>query len=217
MNPPEIGKIVGNKLQHRGFVYTRSRKQILGEPSYWECTRLRRSKSCRARAVTLGDGAEVEVTKFSSHEHPPDQEQCQADQVMERMKRKAEDEPAAGPSKIIRDELRDVPAAVISRLPDRQNIKKVVRRVRRVALPPNPRRIEELGELPDRFRNTLQGERFLISDNNEVNNRVIVFATRRNLELLSRSTRWYLDGTFKVFVTKLAFCNSQIYSEVFLN
>lgn len=194
----EMGKIVAKKLLHRGYIYIRSGNSD-GESCYWECTRLRRQKTCKARATTFGcEEGDVVMKKFGSHEHPPDHEDCQAQEALNRMKRKAEDDPAAGPSRIIRDELRNLPAPVINRLPERRNIKKAVRRVRRAALPPNPRRIEELGELPERFRNTLQGEKFLIFDNAHENNRVLVFATRRNLEILCRSAKWFLDGTFKV-------------------
>ena len=84
MEPSETGKIIENKLQHLGFIYLRSKKFIPGQSSYWECKRLRRSKSCKARAVSIGDGDEVVVTKFGTHEHPPDEEECLADQALQR-------------------------------------------------------------------------------------------------------------------------------------
>lgn len=151
---------------------------------------MRRSKSCNARATTKDfEGDEVYVTKFASHTHPPDHEETKAEEVMRRIKRKAEDNPVAGPSGIIRDELRDLPSAVLIRLSERRNMKKAVRRLRRANLPANPKRITDLGELP---------ERFLIHDNGEANSRILVFGTRRNLEVLARSSRWYLDRIFKV-------------------
>lgn len=49
---------------------------------------------------------------------------------------------------------------------------------------------------------TTTGDRFLIYDSkgtqDVTSGRVIVFSTRRNLELLATSRIWYLDGTFKV-------------------
>lgn len=113
----ETGKIIDKKLLHRGFIYVRSGNPEPGKSCYWECKRMRRSKSCKARAVTKDfEGEEVYVTKFGSHTHPPDHEETQAEEVMQRIKRKAEDDPAAGPSGIIRDELRDLPSEVLSRI-----------------------------------------------------------------------------------------------------
>lgn len=89
----------------------------------------------------------------------------------------------------------------MAHLPERENLKKSMRTIRRRNLPPNPRSIDELQEVPESFRNTLTGDRFLIWDSNDsgaIEGRVLVFSTRRNVELLSQSKLWYLDGTFKV-------------------
>lgn len=81
------GKIVGKKLIHLGYVYIRSGKPVPGKSVYWECPRLK-SKSCKARAVTLThEEGNVVVTKHSDHEHPPDQETCKALEVLTGMKR----------------------------------------------------------------------------------------------------------------------------------
>lgn len=192
-----MAKVIDKKLLHRGYIYVRSGAPIPGKNTYWECKLKRRAKSCTARATTA-PGDVVTVLKFGKHSHPPDHEECRAEEVLESMKRQAANNPEQGPSAIIRDELRNVPVEVVARLPERRNIKKAVRRVRRVELPPNPTRITDLGELPDRFRLTLQGERFLILDNGDDAQRVLAFATRRNLEVLARSAMWFLDGTFSV-------------------
>lgn len=194
--PGDSPKLVDKKLLYRGFVYLRSRVPEANK-TYWECKRLK-SKTCKARAVTVGEGSNLVVTRCGDHEHPPDREECEAEKVMNRLKRKAEDEVALPPALILRDGLRNVPNGVIARLPERRNIKKALRRARRAELPANPTQIENLGRLPDRFRVSLQGDRFLMSDNEEATKRVLVFGTRRNLEKLAKSSRWYMDGTFKV-------------------
>ena len=77
-----------------------------------------------------------------------------------------------------------------------------MRRARRRNLPANPVSLEDFNEVPGRFQRTLRGENFLICDSDdvdeEIEGRVLVFATRRNLEILSSSPTWFLDGTFKV-------------------
>ncbi|KAF0987337.1 hypothetical protein HZS_1116 [Henneguya salminicola] len=40
-------------------------------------------------------------------------------------------------------------------------------------------------------------ERFLLFDNNSINNRLIIFSTQRNLDRLNANRNWYCDGTFK--------------------
>lgn len=92
---------------------------------------------------------------------------------------------------------------VLSQLPERENLKKSMRRVRRRELPPNPTSLSDLNEIPERYTKTLAGESFLLYDSKsdedyQGKGRVIVFSTRRNLEILSNSSTWYLDGTFKI-------------------
>ena len=118
------------------------------------------------------------------------------------VKRKAIDEPECPPSKIMRDEVAGLDDSVLSQLPERVNIAKAIRRVRRKELPPNPCSLAELGELPEAYKKTESGEQFLIydskgDDNFTCNGRVLVFSTRNNLQCLSRSLTWFVDGTFK--------------------
>ncbi|KAJ8671478.1 hypothetical protein QAD02_002737 [Eretmocerus hayati] len=117
---------------------------------------------------------------------------------------------------MLRTELANLSEEVLCQLPERRALKKALRRRRRRDLPPNPRVLEDLGELPERFWRTLgvASENSLIHDSidrdgedsdkggeaeaNYLRSRVIVFGTRRNLELLSESLTWYVDGEFKV-------------------
>jgi len=69
-------------------------------------------------------------------------------------------------------------------------------------LPPNPKTLFDLGTLPNQYQKILTGETFLIydslDDNSVSEGRVVVFSTRRNVELLAKSDCWFLDGTYKV-------------------
>jgi len=76
---------------------------------------------------------------------------------------------------------------------------KNVRRERGRDLPANPS-LADLGPIPDEFRTTDSGDNFVIydsTDDEDVDERVIVFGTRRNINLLAKSHTWFLDGTFK--------------------
>lgn len=188
------------KLILDGFIYLRSRKA--GNRVYWDCKKLR-SKECSARAVTLfsvdGEIVVIKGPGHAPHSHPPNREEAEAEVVLVNIKRKAEEHPEQPPTQILRNELPNVSLGVISHLPDRGNITRIMRRQRRRNLPPNPKSLADLDILPDRFQQTFTGDRFLLYDSHpNIEARVLVFATRRNLEVLSRSGTWFLDGTFKV-------------------
>lgn len=100
------------------------------------------------------------------------------------------------------EELAATSSRVLTLLPERENLKKAVRRVKRKNLPANPSSLDELDDIPRNLQVTATGDRFLMYDSHNTHDfetgRVIVFGTRRNLELLLTSRMWYLDGTFKV-------------------
>eukprot|EP00102_Acyrthosiphon_pisum_P019707 XP_016656917.1 PREDICTED: uncharacterized protein LOC107882696 [Acyrthosiphon pisum] len=177
----EIKILSETKLICGGFIYVRSKLPVNGK-TYWECQKLQ---------STLDD-----------HDHVPNQEECEAEIIKYSLKRKAEDQPQLPPAQILRTEMAGLSDGVLSQLPNRDNLKKSMRKVRRKNLPPNPKTLNDFGTLPDRYQKTLTGEHFLIYDSlddDSVNEgRVVVFSTRRNLELLARSDCWFLVGTFKV-------------------
>ena len=72
---------------------------------------------------------------------------------------------------------------------------------RKKSQPASPKSLEELEDTPETYQKTLTGDQFLLYDScdtGDIEGSVIVFATRRNLELLPTSKVWYFDGTFKV-------------------
>lgn len=197
----------GTKLLLNGFVYYKTRKYK--DRTYWECRRMKQNKECNARAITTQSNTtnRINVVKGgdqSDHSHPPSVEEAEAERIKNQLKRKAEEHPEAGPAQILRTELQNVPSGVLAFLPDRENLKKSMRREKKKKLPTEPTSLEDLEQIPERFRKTLMGDLFLIYDSNEDDeaeigekNRVLVFSTRRNLELLMVSETWFADGTFK--------------------
>lgn len=196
MNEP---KIVGRKLHLDGHLYVKSREG--NSKTYWDCRRIRR-RECKARAITTTDETgKIVVLKGptqSIHTHPPDRAECAADKAMENMRIAVESNPTDPPLRVIREQFANLNEDVLSRLPERENIKKTLRRQRQLNLPPNPRNLADLRELPPMYTVTSSNERFLLYDSNDAESRVLVFATRKNLELLAESGIWFLDGTFSV-------------------
>ena len=144
-----------------------------------------------ARATTTTVNNETVVLRQSQHTHPPNREEAQAEIHRLRLKRRAEDPDSGSPVLLIRSELAGVSSGVLAHLPERENLAKAIRRVKRDHLPPNPKSILELGALPERYQKTLTGDKFLIYDSAndelaldiqlEADKRVLVFATRRNI------------------------------------
>lgn len=103
---------------------------------------------------------------------------------------------------LAKDQLAGTSGRVLAQLPERENLKRAIRRDRAKNTPPNPKSLEELNEIPDLYCRTVTNDNFLLYDsraNDEIpTGRVLVFATRRNLEILRECDVWFVDGTFKV-------------------
>ena len=53
---------------------------------------------------------------------------------------------------------------VLNKLPERENLKRNIRRERSKNTPPNPRNLTELLEIPELYRRTFTGDNFLMYD-----------------------------------------------------
>lgn len=193
-----IGKICDKKLIiDNGYVYLYSKTRA--GKVYWDCKRGKNEGTCNARAITIaGSSRIIKGPSKSNHLHPKDPEEAKAEIITFNLKRKATENPEQPPELILQNELRGVSSGILSKLPDKENLKKTIRRKRRAELPPNPTSLDELQDIPERYKTSLGGDRFLISGNDGNGGRGYVFSTRRNLQLLARSEMWFLDGTFKV-------------------
>ncbi|KAK3931741.1 Putative nuclease [Frankliniella fusca] len=100
---------------------------------------------------------------------------------------------------------------VLAKPPNEAGVKRTINRTRQATLPPNPKTLRDLPELPREFTLTLMGDLFLLwdylddddDDDEEVEerrrrNRIIILGTRDYLRKLCTSDTWLLDGTFKV-------------------
>lgn len=83
-----------------------------------------------------------------------------------------------------------MPSAVLAELPDRQNLRKCVQRERLRDLPSNPQDIEDLREIPDKYRKTITGETFLEYDAYEEYNlscvRILIFCTKERMKIFNK-------------------------------
>lgn len=88
----------------------------------------------------------------------------------------------------------------LNELPERENLKKSLRRDRRKNLSANSKKLSELQIILVPYFGTVEGETFFIYDN-QSENRILVCSIRGYLKLLAQSRIRFMDGTFKLSQT----------------
>lgn len=174
------------------FSFVREKKGADGR-LIWKCSGYSGSK-CLARCHTL-DG--VLLKSIGEHNHVPHAAKIGARKTLTEMKLRATTTQEPG-HQIVATTSAVVTAAVAGQLPSVRGMKQTLRRARREQQMPlaNPENLQDL-IIPDAFKNTTSGENFLAYDSGPGQNRILIFATQRNLDRMVRCEHWYADGTFK--------------------
>ena len=185
----------GRKLLYGGFGYTKLRTSSDGERLTWRCVK---RDSCHVTLTTNRNGTVV-TREPNEHHHAADWEDCKAEQIKHRIKRSALEQPNQPPSALLSNELRDTSSATMLKLSGKESLKKMVRREQHRHLPAAPKSVQDIIALPDIYR-TLDGRNWLIYDNGpeQIESRMLVFASDDGLQLLKTARYWISDGTFKV-------------------
>jgi hypothetical protein len=78
------------------------------------------------------------------------------------------------------------------------NISRTIRQVRSLEHvgPSIPKCLEDV-VVTEKYQKTDKGEQFLLFDSKD-KDRILMFATRRNLDFPIKSQEWFMDGTFKI-------------------
>ena len=104
---------------------------------------------------------------------------------------------------ILTAELRNISDDATVHLPIVGNLRRTIRSQRQTRNHyPIPASREEIPKIPNEFRFLENGEEFLQYDSGADDvNRILIFGTYQNLQLLNNSEQWFVDGTFKVCPT----------------
>ena len=166
----------------------------------WRCEH--KDYRCRARIHTDAITGDV-LKNLGDHNHDSNAAKIEMVRTVTAVKRRAVDT-NEGTAQVINHTVQNLAQAVQRQLPSVHAMKKVVRRqrVRKQAPPPMPGRLQDLIIPPDsayRLYEYQPGlfEPFLLAEHPGPDN-VILFGRNRNLDLLERSKRWYIDGTFRI-------------------
>ena len=96
------------------------------------------------------------------------------------------------------DSLQTTTEGAAAKLPKLDSLKRTIQRqrVHYNIVMVQPKSLEQLF-LPEEYKLTSKGEPFLLYDSGPETQRILIFGTQRNLEMLQLSKVWLADGTFK--------------------
>lgn len=179
-------------LLHDGYRYVEDSKTSI--KTTWNCAE-RRSFKCPARVHT-SNGM---VTLYKdNHNHTPDVAKIVAKKIVTLIKESSLDSTAT-PQGIIAEQTAGISESISASLPSVRAMARTIQRNRQVVKFPLavPMSSADL-VIPDMYKLSLAKENFLLFDTGATRDRIIIFGTTRNLELMDNCENWYADGTFKV-------------------
>lgn len=163
----------------------------------WRCKYAQRDK-CNARATTLHNGELLKPFSVQINGLHICQ-QCEVSATLHVFTQDLKETAAqssAPVSRIYREKANDLflknPEAC-KKLKPLRNLKSTAYRARHSTIPTLPKTRAEIC-LPENYQQTKSGEQFLLSSLD--NNNIIIFATKRNLEIMETCETLYCDGTF---------------------
>ncbi|GBC10926.2 hypothetical protein GLOIN_2v1446576 [Rhizophagus irregularis DAOM 181602=DAOM 197198] len=163
-----------NKINIHGYLMVKDKKR--NNSYYWYCKK-RDQLRCNGRATTMFTKNQYHLVKFTDHNHAADASQVKVVKSLNLLKEQAQQ---------TNDQLVQVIQSVLA--------------VRRANLPAEPQSFANLIIL-DNLQKTLSNSKFLIRDLNIGNEKVLIFTTFNNVNYLSQSSFWIMDGTFKTVPT----------------
>lgn len=156
-----------------------------------------RSANCMGRLIKRKNikDEDAEYIKKGSHSHAPDARKKVAAVAMHSLK-KAAKESKEKARNLVTEAVKCVDNVVAPTLPSVSQLARTVNRIRQKGnIIPNPRDLSEV-KLDDIL--TEKGEKFLLYDNGSDDQRLLIFATKSNLEIMKNCDGIFADGTFKV-------------------
>lgn len=202
MEPTLIDSKKGKKvLQYRNFIFHHHSNNKQETKSYWRCER---RQVCNARLITnrnVENGINI-LKESGVHAHVANFAEKEVREVVQRIKRRAGDRPNEPPQSVVIEEMQGVRnEEVLSNLPQRMALVRMVNRRQVKNRPPMPRTLQEL-QILNPYDVTARDDRFLLYDSGRGDrDRVIVFCTDLGLLRLSQSDMLFVDGTFKTSPT----------------
>lgn len=178
-------------ILHDGYRFVMDKK--MGDKTTWNCIK-RRHNNCVARLHTSLDGI---LHYKNDHNHVPDAATIRAKQILAELKQSAANT-SDTPLSIVATKTAGISSPIAARLPSVGSMKRMIQRKRQTTCYPLPvpHTLDALN-IPHEYTRTFGNDNFLIFDSGAGPQRILIFGTDRNLELMARSNNWFADGTFK--------------------
>ena len=178
-----------------GFRYRKDKEHPSSNTISWRCT----ERSCNGRLKTSCTYENPVQTK--QHNHFPCPDRVLADETIERMKNRAQQETIPIPL-IYKQEISKTTADLMLNnskeeptMPSFYSIHSSMYTARHKSTPALPRTITDL-TIPESLARTLSRREFLLHQS--AADGLVVFATKENLQLLGRNEEFFMDATFDV-------------------
>ncbi|CAF0877868.1 unnamed protein product, partial [Brachionus calyciflorus] len=199
----------GYKVVSCGYAYTVDKPaQALvanAKKIYWKCEL---HKNCTGRAKS--NGLEPPLIHTKKHNHLPEKNRHATLERIEEIKLKAinSNDP---PRSILIEIQKGLNASAIGAMSKPDALRQMINRLRAKKFSFKKFGATSLAEIsiPPELKKTFNGEEFYWDDSGaDDKNRVIIFTTKKSIEILNNHSDWYADGTFDISPTFF----KQIYS-----
>jgi hypothetical protein len=184
-------------LIYQSYLFIRDNpNKITGKTINWKCNEYG-AGGCSIRAITVGLKEPVELCDPHGigRSHLPDPEEIKSKLRRIDMMSIAQTS-AEPPRSIISQCQRDMPVELATVIQSDTNLRQAIQNVRREKFGKAPTSRAEI-ELEDTL--TVDGQQFFLDDSGKDDeDRVMVFATQENLQMLRRYPEWFIDGTFEI-------------------
>lgn len=175
-----------------GYVYYINKK--MDNVFYWSCSK-KKTGGCGVYLKTTLEQNDHFLSNISGeHLHSPEKEGIDDMKLRTSLKRKADDS-LEGPGQIIQRCKQDVPTTNAPFMPSDNAMRSIIHRTRNKGMTNIPSCLTDV-IVPDKYTK-YNGADFLIGHYTHNGESVIIFGTQENLKLLSRSSVWLMDGTFR--------------------
>ena len=174
------------------FIYTLNGKNKDGSKLYWTCAR---KTTCKSRVHTVNGQV---VFRSETHTHAADTAEASARLAVNTMVSSVSNG-TESTRNVIRDAIEGCSENTLAALPSRRTLSRRIQRARRKLNPTPPIPVQRNGfDIPDQYSKLASGLRYLQYDSGADDaDRILIFASDDNLDLLIRHRHWLADGTFK--------------------
>lgn len=195
INPEDVVEVASNKGKWNNiFVdgYKFTHQKVVNGSHYYVCAKYF-DRKCQCRLIKKNKN---DFICRGEHQHPATASDLPRAEVLLTLKETAKTDRSKARN-LIANAVGTVNSQVAVVLPTLSQMGRTVNRVRNagnIKIPKNAKRIE----LSEKYTVTPKGDNFLLFDNGNEDNRLLIFGTRDNLRVLKNCASISCDGTFDV-------------------